>query len=409
MKKKYPLRSACPCGSDKTYKECCKKRKIEWFIDGEVASYSVPINDEAMEVVLNAQKLFIKTFKRKPVGDDPFLISLYLFSDKDFMRDVVDVMKKSGIREELIYAFQATDGLMLTAENIPMATQSKIDDWNRAILEYRSGSYEKINRLEKNVDEFCSLLQDCIFAFGLLKDKFLNSHKYENLDNPIFIQAFYIVKSFSSLKTVYSFLEKDVGEDSLSILRTVYENYLHIVFLKNCPDRIVEFLASCGGVDSGIFEYCKGTNGRDDFKKILDKRTGIVYKKLTNYKLVEVSHKEDIELFDHLYAFLSDFIHPSVMLFDNYLQSCINKYGSKVGRLNYQNHNHKDSAGFFSVIIASMILDEVSYIVDSKLLKRDIRIVVKRVATLYFKLIKDLPDDHFYMMLSARMRLMKKL
>ena len=110
---------------------------------------------------------------------------------------------------------------------------------------------------------------------------------------------FCITKSCKSLLAIQILIEFKLGEDSLIILRSVYENYLSLVYVLNHPERISDFIDKPIGVKFGKLKHPQKGN-RINFRKVFDTNTkemlpyGIRFSELAKGSL----YKSDYNLFN---------------------------------------------------------------------------------------------------------------
>lgn len=126
----------CPCGSGRKHKNCCGKESRE-----------IPLGPQEQEMIEAQLQRFREKFGREPGPGDPIFFdpdsdTPVPFNEAHFTSGMVDLMRKAGIPDELIYAFSKT-GMLLTDQNMNQFSQDDIDEWTAAIEEYR-------NRPDKN-------------------------------------------------------------------------------------------------------------------------------------------------------------------------------------------------------------------------------------------------------------------
>ena len=126
----------CPCESGKKYGACCKKRKFKWVRDknGRIAK-SVPLKDQAIEVLKQARVEFEITFGRSPRKTDPVFTGRYYISAADMRRETFGAMRKAGISPALQYAYRKTDFLVSDPKLLSAKEQ---DEYERAIDEFHT-------------------------------------------------------------------------------------------------------------------------------------------------------------------------------------------------------------------------------------------------------------------------------
>lgn len=373
----------CPCESGKRYANCCKNRRLKWLVDSDGNFYKhIPLAPEARELLQKAEDDFQRIFGRPPnKTSDPVFLTRYLVSDEETQRLTVDAMRQSGIRPEIIYAYQKTGGLLLTESNEDLATTKDIDDWNTAIDEYfdlqnNPPQPTPTEALFKSLEEE---LEACIICLGYALDFGIeerveqtpSSSSFFTVDNYVLLCA---TKSIKTLRSVRTLINEDIGSDCLALARHIYENYLHSVFAISRPEMLEHLIDAIIGLKLGTHEYARKNNGKVDNRRIIKKSDGTVFiGQISNYKMAENSdHKDDLALFDYLYSFLSDYTHPSFTS----LQLVV----SNEGHLDPLSNELQGEAIFFSICFSAMVLDELRKIkCISAEIKQDIQTITRRV------------------------------
>ncbi|HEY6897970.1 MAG TPA: DUF5677 domain-containing protein [Rhodocyclaceae bacterium] len=373
----------CPCESGRRYAACCKRKALKWLVDGEGEFYKqIPIVPDAREIIDKALEDFLRVFEREPRKDtDPIFLSKYLIGEEELERQTVEAMRRGGLRPELIYAYQKTGGLLLTRENEKLATTKDIQDWGNAIDEYY--------RLQKNppqphpVEILLTLLADeldsCIICLGYVLEyggnpeaaRIHSSSEFFKADDYALICA---TKSMKTLRAIKVLLDQDIGADALALARHLMENYLHIVYAIAYPELLKHVVDAQIGLKLGTHEFARTGNGRVDSRRILRTSDGTEYLGHISYhKMAESSpHPEDLELFDYVYSFLSEYTHPSFTGATLVL--------SEEGTLDPLSNELQSEGLFYSICFAVMILDELRRLpLFSEDAKMDIAVVVARV------------------------------
>lgn len=132
--------------------------------------------------------------------------------------------------------------------------------------------------------------------------------------------SFCMTKSCQSLATITLILKAGYPEDALILLRSVYECYLSTVFVLNNPDRIDDFIQKPVGILTGRYHHPETKNKRINYKRIIVKETGeVIPYSVTIRQLAKGSpYASDIKLYDVLYLFLSEMVHPHIVNSGNY-------------------------------------------------------------------------------------------
>ena len=386
----------CPCNSGQRYASCCKQKLLKWLIDDDGKFYKqIPLAPESHEVISKAHEDFLRVFEREPKDSDPFILSRYVIGDEELERQTVEAMRLSGIRPHIIYAYQKTGGLLLTRENEKLATTKDIQDWDNAIEEYY--------KLEKNPPEphpveilLASLeeeLDSCIICLGYVLEygcnpeatRIFSSSELFKADDYALICA---TKSMKTLRAIKALLAQQIGADALALARHLMENYLHIVYAIAHPEMLKHVVDAQIGLKLGTHEFARTSNGRVDSRRILRKSDGAEYLGHISYhKMAESSsHPEDLELFDYVYSFLSEYTHPSFAGAALVL--------SEQGTLDSLSNELQSEALFYSVCFAVMILDELRRLpLFSEDAKEDIATVVGRVGAIAAMLVTAMFED----------------
>lgn len=371
----------CPCESGKRYAKCCKKKRLKWLVASDGTFYkSIPLTKDATELVNKAEADYWRVFGRAPnKASDPLLLTKYLVSEDELARQCVEAMRVAGVRPEIIYAYQKT-GLILTEQNLDLATTRDVDEWDDAIDEYfeqqehppePSPTELLFNSLE---DEFDS----CIICLGYAIDQGVTEEGTPSSSSLFSVDDYVLLcasKSIKTLRSIKALINEDIGADCLALTRHIYENYLHIVFAINRPDMLEHVVDAVVGLKDGSCEYEVSSTGKVNSRKIIRKSDGAVFQgQISAYKMAESSHHaKDVELFDYLYSFLSDYTHPSFVS----LQLVV---GDK-GCLDPLSNELQGEATFFSICFSAMVLDELRLLRCISLdVKEDIKVITHRVA-----------------------------
>ena len=128
---------SCPCGSSKRFKNCCQKKDLQWRREDD-GSFTriVPMAPELAEHLIETKNNFEAIMGRKPHKHDPILLGQFLHSMYDMERETIHLLKQSGADPAHIYAYQKTDGLLMTEHNLNLLPDNDIAEWQAAIDEY---------------------------------------------------------------------------------------------------------------------------------------------------------------------------------------------------------------------------------------------------------------------------------
>lgn len=386
----------CPCDSGKRYGNCCKKKKLKWLVD-ENGDYhkSIPISAEVREVLEHASEDYQRIFERSPNKlKDPVFLTRFLMSDEEVLKQTTETLERSDISPEFIYAHRKTRGLILTRDNEQLMTTKDVEEWNDAIDEY---FYFLENPPEKNkidilFEAFEEELDNCIICIGYILEYGLkeNAERIPSSSELFFVDDYVLLcatKSAKTLRSIKTLVREDIGADCLALARHIYENYLHILFALNRPEKLADLVDAVVGLKTGTHEYERKKDGGINNRKIVRKSDGSVSQPVSTHKMVESSnHDEDLALFDYLYSFLSEYTHPSFTGFELLIK--------ENGNLDPLSNELANEAIFFSICFVAMILDEIKKLnIISLEMKKDIQTVTKRIGRKAKPLLNEMSSD----------------
>ncbi|WP_185814163.1 DUF5677 domain-containing protein [Xanthomonas sp. SS] len=341
----------------------------------------IPLSEEALQVLEETKVAYQYIFERAPHSDDPIFLGKYLYSDEDIKREAVEALRKAEMPPQFIHAYQRTGGLLLSESNEGFATTVDLEEWNAAIEEY---FFLKKNPPAKNQfdliwADFKKELESCIMCLGYVLEngvhdvglKTASSSHLFTVDDYVLLCA---TKSIKTLRAVRLLLKEQIGADCLPLARHIYENYLHIVYSVERPEMLEHLLDAVIGLKLGTHGYARNNKGDIDTRKIIRNADGAMFVgHISHYKMAVASrYAVDLELFDCLYKFLSDYTHPSFMSLQLVLDD--------VGRLNPLENELQIEALLFSVCFSAMVLDEMRHLQClSSEVKKDLQVVTRRI------------------------------
>jgi hypothetical protein len=129
--------SPCPCGSGKKYKHCCSHKGFEWVADDDgTITRSTPLTPEAVDILHQQREKFVAKFGREPGPDEPLFFDAPPVEQIEFQ--MVQAMKAAGIDPAIIYAYEKTDGLLVTESNQHLIPDKDLGAWQAAVDEYEA-------------------------------------------------------------------------------------------------------------------------------------------------------------------------------------------------------------------------------------------------------------------------------
>ncbi|MBU3174300.1 DUF5677 domain-containing protein [Clostridium estertheticum] len=163
---------------------------------------------------------------------------------------------------------------------------------------------------------FSDIIKDCSDV-KFVKNRKNDKNWMRNIYHDYLYYCF--TKSCRSLLASVVLAKNGLREDSLIILRTVYENYLQISHVLNKPEKIQEYVFQTLGLEFKTYSI-KEKNHRYNRNIVIDNETKKEYKHNTSTfaKAKESINPIDEKLHVFIYNYLSEFTHPNMIASGNY-------------------------------------------------------------------------------------------
>jgi hypothetical protein len=380
-----PKRNApCPCGSDRKYKHCCLNKEFEKPNEDDhshTAEFS--LDDRMRNATARLRESFEHHFDRPPSEGDPMFLGKYLLADDDIEHNIVAAMEAVGTDPSRIYAYKKT-GYIIVEENLNRYSGTAIDEWDAAIAEYDAHrgapSNPEADVFDNTLITLAGEFESLIYALGLANDNFFNtdllhddSESSASILTPRQYQALCISKVHRTLRSVRLLEENRMSEDILKLARTIYESYLHVIYIQRHPEAMECLVDAVVGLRKGTHEYKKRRDGSDDRRCVVELATGKEFlSQVSSYKMAEASRfEEDLPFFDFFYRTTSELLHPTVFALDAYVSSN--------GLDPVKPHMHEEAI-IFTACVSAMVVDSVRSLSGCpERVARDCSTVVKRV------------------------------
>jgi hypothetical protein len=108
----------------------------------------IPLSEEAVETLKEANQAFIDKFGREPGPGEPILFDPDFdvptpFTEEKLTAKMVDAMRHAGIREVLIYAYEKT-GVIVTEQNRHLIDPNDLAEYEAACAEFERERLDKL-------------------------------------------------------------------------------------------------------------------------------------------------------------------------------------------------------------------------------------------------------------------------
>lgn len=228
--------------------------------------------------------------------------------------------------------------------------------------------------LESSLIDNIRVLEKIINKYGVLKSGKGNEEEDDN--NLISNYLFYcLAKGHRSLRAAHFLAEQGFFEDIFILLRSTYEAYLHMSFIKKNPTQIHRFTTIKMGVLNGQYEHPKNKKTGQDVKyKIVDPETkkefviDLTLSKISKHTLYEI----DGNIHEGLYSYLSQFSHVNITAMGHYVS-----FNSKKFLIKSEYKDKIFQTIILSLFLSWLLLDVVSSF--SNISKKDYKTINKQI------------------------------
>lgn len=309
----------CPCGSGKTYKKCCKKKKIKYYKGDIENSYvkAIPIHPD-LEPILKGEKVrFKKIFGRMPGNEDYIQGGVLL---RDFKRGYKLMKRNNVVDKAWLYASYKT-GIMLTDENKDLLPQKDIKEFIKYVHEYKKLMKSKIkgnnvnalqavdatnfileNMLSEDLPNMTYVLNLCVNFYSTISNTDTNQKFI--IHNIKDFLVFCAYKASLHLTVLQELVNGEHYDTAMAEVRIIFEILISMRAYKQNPDLFEKKILSVMGVELGTHRKLKNKHIVENIE------TGEQYKyDIQKKQLAEKAGENYKKLYDTLYSELSEFIH----------------------------------------------------------------------------------------------------
>lgn len=396
------VREECPCDSGKRYGQCCKKKRFRWVRDGRGRiAKEIPLHPEALKVLEQEELRFREIFRRRPVGDDRVWMTAWPQTLEDYREIEEELFAHANVPPEVRYAARKT-GRILTEEAKDLLSDPELDEWYEAVEEYFDFGADSESETAVGVafrellDEFGRLP----FLFAIVIEKSGTRWRLIRDDTARQFAHSYIffcaTRTLKTLRAISNLLDSNLGEDALALVRSIYENYLNIIYTIKRPTAVLDFFVAVTGTNIGTHEYVTTSKGKVDRRHIIEKETGrITPAHVTTAEMARQSpFQEDLEIHQYLYSFLSRYTHPHPFSLEHY----VDEQGFTATR-----REMLVEALLFTMVVAALVLDALLQISLRGQSRADIRRFLRHVHRRLTKLFDQMAANETLVLVQRRL------
>jgi hypothetical protein len=200
-----------------------------------------------------------------------------------------------------------------------------------------------------HLQEQVFLAQSIVFEYGTA-DALIEERISDNIIVHDYVY-YCFTKSCKTLRAILPLLQQGLAEDAMTLLRGVYENYLHIVFVIGHPERIHDFVWKKIAVRTGRLQPALSTKGKRIPGKMEDTETGEVMSYGIGMSALADGSRYTADPSIHviIHPYLSEHTHPNMLASGNYREDV---------HYSFWNSTNTLQAAFFAIYLSTITLAE---------------------------------------------------
>lgn len=274
---------------------------------------SASLNPNLQNALVESEKAFLDFMQRPILDHDRLFYWSYCYSELEFKHSMIHTMLVAGIPEELVYVYDKT-GFAVGEEGYAQLTKEEKKEIKSAIADYKKIARKKvklydISKYDNNHVDQHDPLVSALYIFGNFIERNVNSGNGAITEQNLVV-SYLLVRAYRILRALARSQKFSTSEESLILVRSLYEIYCKLVFAIADIQNAQYLLDSDFGLSTGEFEVLK-KNGKIKRNLLVNKSSGkIIPRNESFYKCIEAStQSSDKELFEVLYEYLSSFVH----------------------------------------------------------------------------------------------------
>ena len=320
----------CPCGSGKTYGECCKKKRFRYGMsDGDIIRRT-KITDEAVDALEYLESMFQEYYGREIKQDEYVFAFMPVYNDR-FLVENVYAMQEMGLPEEKIYAFYKTDGMLPSSETTDLFSEKDLQEFEKRCEEYREATEGELQNqanilqyvmyankyLESNLEYTMEALNACMNNFIRRHSKELKICDFE-MRSELDYCMFSALKTIKTLESIQKLREVNLSECIYALGRGIFENYMYLCALNGEEDFFAKKLLP--RVDEANYRFVVREDGSVNYRRIVHKETGESRSaEVSNKELIRsLPYAEDREIYNVFYSKACQYVHVDVLSAKSY-------------------------------------------------------------------------------------------
>jgi hypothetical protein len=331
---------------------------VVWVRDGRGSPFrTVRIDPQFAELAIDGSlQQFRRLFRREPGQHDRFSPEAYVVDGQEFKEEFARAATKAGVDPSLIYAFQKTGRIIVDGLTPPLP-QQYVGEWEEAVEEYH-----EIGDLPpappNNLDHCVAALMDEAVRLPYIFGKLLVDVSerppaaLRSMGFPGVFALFCATRAAKTLRAIRLLVDTQAGEDTLTLVRSIYEGYLHCVGVLTMPDLLEEVQRAKSGIDAGTHIHPATRNGRPNYRIALSIATGQRLRSDLSMRALAAGspHDEDLDIYENLYSYLSEFAHPHILAMPYFVGP---------GGFTTKSRDLAFESFLLSILMATMVLDAI--------------------------------------------------
>lgn len=324
------LNEICPCGSNKKYQDCCKKRELEWWVENGKIIRRLPMLPTSLKQLKKYKKYLHELLGRTTYHYEK--IWSIVAGPEMQMEYLISKLPNKSFSLAWKYAALKTD-MMMTPINQLQFTELDEQEWQEAIEEFYQKDKQKlsngksifqnIKEINETLSEISKYIEQVISVLNIFLNKIGNRYSYQN----------FIVKEEKDFAIVCSRklaidghllqngLKNKSIEEVTNMTRIIYEDLIQTAVLLQNKELFQTKIIPLTKLEKGSFKYKENPSGTKSKHILVNPQTKEEFNIKINIKDLSLKSQRYNIFYDELFDGLSSFIHLNISKIPHYFQT----------------------------------------------------------------------------------------
>jgi len=374
----------CPCGSGKTYGECCVMKRFDFGLNGNKLVQRKPIDENMFDEINEIKYIFRELYGRFPMKKEK-VATFGDLNNNQSLNEIVYALRRAKIPENKIYATYRMDGLIPNELNIDLIPDILLEEFSDYVHEYDELINDTFDDGHINILKYVKFvndigfhtLHDANYKLVLCLNDFMSRHsksdsRIEYRKGSLMEYLMFIVlKTKKTLEGIKVLITNNMNEDIYTIGRSLFESYMYLNAINQDKDFFNNYILPI--IDTDKYQPLIDNNKLSK-EKYVNKKTGnIVNTYLKTFSLSKYFiYEEDKKIYNLFYTSSSQFVHSDIKSADEYFKEFDI----------YTEFDPNLKAGLITISLGCLILRQITLIEEvQSQYKKDVRYLLDNIET----------------------------